>query len=250
MKEKGDAVLILDAGGFARKVTNADLKVEYLLKGFAKMGYDAVNLAASDVDAAGEAIRKVAASGALTFVTANLYDANGKRLPFARPWIVLKPLGSDGPKVGVFGVTEVPRNPLVAEKYKVTDPVEAAKQMVRKLRKKVDLVVCLAYMPEAKVNKLAQDVRGVDLFISGRATYRIRGPHKAGESYIAVNGNQGKYIGDILFRWDANGRPRLENGELVPLDSHVAEDPALKKVVDQYNQALRTYYRRQLKVKK
>ena len=243
-------MLIVDAGGFARKITNANLKITYLLKGFSKIGYQAVNLAASDLDAAAEAIRKAGESGEITFVTANLYDKDGHKLPFARPWVVLTPFGEDGPKVGVFGVTEVPRNPLLAEKFKVADPAEAAREAVRKLRKKVDLIVGLAYMPEALVNKLAQDVPGVDLFIAGRSTYRIRGPHRAGPAYIAVNGNQGKYIGDIRYRWDANGKPRLEEGELVPLDSHVPEDPELKKLVDEYKAALRKHYRQQLKVKK
>ena len=243
-------MLILDAGGFARKVTNANLKIEYLLKGFAKIGYHAVNLSAIDMDAAGEAVRKAAESGDITFVTANLYDSHGKRLPFTRQWLIVKPFGPDGPKVGIFGVTEIPRNPLISQKFKVTDPVQAARDVVRKLRKKVDLVVALAYMPEASVSKLAQEVGGVDLFIAGRSTYRIRGPHKVGSTYIAVNGNQGKYIGDIRYRWDAHGKPRLEEGELVPLDKHVPEDPTLKKIVDAYNQALRKYYRQQLKVKK
>ena len=241
--QMGQAAVFVDAGGFAEHGMYAALKNRFLLRAYAVMGYQAVNLAEADLRACGDSLLSQAQAWGVPFVTCNLKYADGRDLPYARRYVVLHPWGEGKGAVGVFGVAlqDMPAIGRATQTWwRKEDPVVCARGVVAQLRKKCDLIIALVYGQDSDAARFAKEVPGVDVVIAGVGTYNIRGPESANGSVLCVNGTQGKYIGDVTLEREPGGREwKASAGELFPLDSEVREDPQVAKIVEEYDKALR-----------
>ncbi len=239
---EGLPVLVVDAGGFAHRGARSKLKTSFLLEAYHRIGYQAVNLSEADLRLGPEFLRKAAADWNVPFVTCNLRRANGEPLDFAKPYRIVRPWGPEGPAVGIFGVSIVslPVFGLAPPQWWTKDdPVAASKSVVLELKDKCDLIVALVYATDSQAQQFLRQVPGVDLVVAGRSTYRIRGPWKSQWGILCVVGTQGKYIGEAVLRRTDSGEWEMAGGELRALDKQVGEDPEIKKLVQEYKNALK-----------
>ena len=147
-----------------------------------------------DFDFGPDAARSIVAAAPQTWVSANVFDAEGER--FAAPDVVPHTVETvDGVRIGLFGVTDPATpslNPMAGE-LRFTDPYDAAEAAVDELRVAgVDRVVALSHLGSGD-DELARRV-DVDAVLGG---------HVHAERCERIDGT-------LLLRPGANGRTIFE----------------------------------------
>ncbi len=229
------AQILVDCGDFGSKVTPAEkMKVTYLLRGMAAMGYDAINLAERDLQYGREYLREMRALHDLPFVSANVYIAGtGER--FAPPYIVEN---AGSLRVGIFGVVRQPLNQKMVSTetgFEIRDPFAEASQAVNELKGKCDVIIALAHLGFEGSSQLAQDLPGIDIVVSGHGWNLSRSPVMVGPSCLMQPGSKGKYLGQIDFAL-TDGKCKIVNTRMVSLDRKIVDDQQLASVVAEYDQ--------------
>ncbi len=135
---------------------------------------------------------------------------------------------------GIFGRESASYAPESGTLFK--DPVETATDIVEEIsaHEKVDLVVCVSHSgtsddPEESEDEiLAQEVKGIDLIISGHSHTELEQPIVVGETIIASAGQYNDNLGTLTFT-EKNGEYELTDYELRSLDSTVKSDEATEE---------------------
>ena len=132
-------------------------------------------------------------------------------------------------RVALLGLTTAPVYPIGhplhrpnAEEVFVSDPLEAARDWVPRLRVRADLLIVLSHLGLRGDVKLAQAVPGIDLIIGGHSHHRLPSLLRIGATHIAQAGVNGAYLGVIDVRQRAGGF-QLE-GRLAPVWQEVEPD--------------------------
>lgn len=139
---------------------------------------------------------------------------------------------------GVFGEDAldcVPNCPLLFE-----DPVEAVKETVEEIKEEenVDMIVCVSHggtWEEADKSEdeiLAKSVPELDLIVSGHTHTKLDAPIVHGDTYIVSTAEYGKYIGNLSMSQKSNGRWKMDNYELITVDTSIEPDKATQEKVD------------------
>ncbi|WP_435063792.1 bifunctional metallophosphatase/5'-nucleotidase [Halobaculum sp. EA56] len=209
----GPGALVVGAGddtspGVAATVSEGRQAVDF----YRAVDTDVETFGNHDFDFGADAARAVVADSPQTWVSANVYDADGER--FGReegvvPWTVTR---VDGERVGLFGVTDPTTdslNPMAAD-LGFGDPYEAAREAVADLRAEgVDRIVAVSHLGGGD-DDLAR-IDGVDLVLGG---------HVHSERVDAVDGTP-------CTRPGVNGEAVLEvtvGGDEDPVVSDDADD--------------------------
>lgn len=154
-------------------------------------------------------------------------------------------IGYGGIKLGVFGVAfpggirrlkpQKGDQPLV-----VDEPLEAARQVMRVLKGKCDLVIMLTDLELSQSQELAKKVEGIDLIIGGRMGSVESEPKKVGTTYLAVVGTKGYYAGDLVLFLDPNKRLDSIESHSQLLDEKIKDDPGISELLREYKEKQRT----------
>ncbi|RMF61801.1 MAG: hypothetical protein D6743_13085 [Calditrichaeota bacterium] len=227
--------MLVDCGDFgSSKAEPQRLKVDYLIKGMGLLHYDAINLGEKDLQYGIEYLTEKQKAYHLPFISANVYRAGTEEL-FAKPYVIVK---KHGVKVGIFGVTTNSRIVRVlvpaSTGFEIRDPIEAAKRAVAELKKKCDVVVALSHLGAQGSKKLAIEVPGIDVIISGHGRNILRRPVHIGDAVIMQAGAQGKYLGQIDFAAGSGGL-KLVKGDVVALSSRIQDDKREAKLVAEFD---------------
>lgn len=166
-----------------------------MIEGLGKIGYDAINLGRADLLLPPDLLRRLAASAAFPLLSANIVDAAGAS-PFKR-WIVKE---AGGVRVGIFGLSGnqalgVPDLP--GRNLTVRDPVAAARAAVSGLRGAADLVIALSQLGPDEDVRLARQVPGIDIILSGFTRQVTPTPRIAGTTMILQSGAKGMQLGRL-----------------------------------------------------
>lgn len=159
-------------------------------------------------------------------------------------------------KIVAFGITAGSAAKALEEKgIYFKDPVQAAKDTVKRLKKKIkdiDMIVCLGQLgagSEEKTGtgeseKIAAADKDIDIIVIGNSGKTLR--KKAGENGVRMvsAGNDGSYAGVITYKEKTWGKEdyKHESWEVRKLDSDVAEDAAAKEAADSYEEILNSEY--------
>jgi 2',3'-cyclic-nucleotide 2'-phosphodiesterase (5'-nucleotidase family) len=128
-------------------------------------------------------------------------------------------LRRSGFNVGVFGlsVPSITQRMLVRRiaDYYFDDPVEAAREVLPKLRDLCDLVVALTHIGIKRDRELAESVPGIDLILGGHTHTATESPERVRETWILHHGFHCKYVGRVELD-TSEGSIEVKN-ELIPL---------------------------------
>ncbi|MHB8837116.1 MAG: bifunctional UDP-sugar hydrolase/5'-nucleotidase, partial [Candidatus Methylomirabilia bacterium] len=256
-RARSTPLLVLDTGGTFLKNTEdaanaplAELTSAAMVEGLGKIGYDALNLGRIDLLLPPDLLRKLGARAAFPLLSANIVDAAGKA-PF-KGWIVKK---EGRLRVGIFGLSgnqplglpELPGRDL-----KVRDPVEAARAAVTGLRDSADLVIALSQLGLEGDVRLAREVPGIDIILGGFTRQITPQPRSEGTTLILHSGAKGMQLGRLGLQiipgragaWTARadargGEARVYDWTLVPLNTALADHPALSALLERHREELR-----------
>lgn len=149
-----------------------------------------------------------------------------------------------GVRVGYLGLT-APRSAEYPQTkgWTIADPIAVAKIWVPRARQECDVLIAVTHIGTDLDTKLAETVPGIDAIIGGDShTFlakpkRVQSPEKR-EVPILQAGEQGIMLGkcDLTFEKEDGGTWTLvkSTGVLLPIDDKLAEDPAIKTLLDGY----------------
>ncbi len=200
-------------------------------------------------------VMKLATSANYPVVCANVIRvAHGKQ---AWTTHVFKKLGVL--RVAVFGLTTPSGQSYLGAKddVKILSPIDAARELVPRLRNEADLVVAVTHIGEDEDRKLAAAVPGIDVIVGGHSHTLLprpvfiasRGASRSG----SVNGTiivQAHQYGGTLGRLDLQVGKTSDGGwavtsytgRLIPVTAAAGEDAKVAKVVDKYWAPIREKY--------
>ncbi|MBI4371201.1 MAG: bifunctional metallophosphatase/5'-nucleotidase [Elusimicrobia bacterium] len=239
--------LLLDAGDWWQGTPEGSLtKGEAVAETFNALGYDAVAVGNHDFDAGQDSLKALIGKFKMPVLAANIYGPDGKRVPWAKPWIVKEVAGI---KFGIFGLLTARMRALTFPKHVAgltfRRESEAARAAVKALRREgADVIVAVTHVgfeeedkpPFAGDQDLARRVEGIDLIVGGHSHTVLSRPWRdlVHGTLIAQAGSYLTRAGRIALAIDpVSKRVISADGELIDLrPDQVGEDSAVKAIVE------------------
>ena len=258
-------VLVLDAGdysmGTAFSTATRETGGELHLMGL--MGYDATTFGNHEFDLGpdglGKSISASVKGGPIPMVVAANSSFNGgdatltdlQRLVkegVVRRYTVIE---RGGIRFGVFGT--LGKEAMIYTSGGATtfaDPTESAKEVVRILREKekVDVVIALSHggvvkgadgrYTDGEDVRLAKDVRGIDVVISGHSHTELREAIIVnGRTPVVQTGLESRNLGELVITMDGT-KLTVESYRLHPIDDTVAGDRAIAAEIEELKKSV------------
>ena len=142
-----------------------------------------------------------------------------------------------GVRVGVVGIAatilDKTMPPKFSEGLRFTLGNEELPGHIRTLRERerVDLVVVLSHLGFPQDVKLAAEVAGIDILMSGHTHNRMERPLTVNGATIIQSGCHGSFVGRVDVEMDG-GRIAVRRHELICVDDTIPDDPEMQRVVE------------------
>ncbi len=232
--DTGDLLFSRDSLMKPEAKTIGSLKAPLFMKAYNRMGYDAFTPGELDLSVGIEELMKISQQADFPFLAANLLNPQSNE-PVFKPYVIKEMKEARGMKVGIFGVisNQIPSgNPAGEnEKFKITDPIEAAKKVIAVLKPQCRVIVALAHLDANEERMLADKAPGIDFIVNGHLTHAQAAPHIVKHTQIFVAGARGEYLGQTdLFE---KGRKLYSRYQLIPLKPDHYENPEIKVMVSE-----------------
>lgn len=178
-----------------------------------------------------EYLRDRARETGVPYLSANLVRPGGTK-PLLPPYLVTQ---AGGLRIGILGLLdgpEVPPRELAEHALEIRDPIEAAAELVPKLRKKCDYVVVAGYMLGPRATELASRVPGIDLVLF-RGLREQSAARQVGSTVFAPAGSRSGQISELDLQFA--GTPRAESflGDILRLKETGPRDEDLRRQIDE-----------------
>ena len=213
------------------------LKADLYMKAYNLMGYDAFTPGELDLSFGVGDLIKMSQQANFPFLAANLINAKSNE-PLFKPYVIKEILGM---KIGIFGLISnrfsLGGPPEEKEKFRITDPLEAAKKTIGALKRKCRVIIALAHMEADEQKMLADKVHGIHFIINGHLTHAQPDPELVNHTQIFIAGARGEFLGQVdLFR--KKTRRLYSRYQLIPLKTDYPEKPEVQVLVGQYKEEL------------
>jgi 2',3'-cyclic-nucleotide 2'-phosphodiesterase (5'-nucleotidase family) len=208
---------------------------EAIVAGMSLMGYDAMALGPKELSLGVDLLRWRIGDARFPILSANVVLTGTQEL-VAEPYTVVE-IG--GRQVGIIGLTRV--EPTVAPGFQVLDPEEALQRYVPEVRQQAGTVILLTNVPYNTALTLARAVPGIDLVVgalpSQFPTQSVRVPDTntlVVVADLASAGHSGRCVGILRVTLVSNGSLTGESWSTRWIDKTIADDPAMKALLDKY----------------
>ncbi len=227
--------LLVDAGNVTAGYRPWEiLELEYILKGYQKMGYHAVNIGRREVMISYEDMTKLKEQYS-QFVSANLHGPDGK-LVF-QPYVIARL--SNGYRCGVIGILDDNLQPEdIGKGLSVTPPSDALTKYLPELKKKSDYIVLLAFANQDAIKELAKQFFEIDVIVGGDVQQSTTMPIKENQSILVLNTDKGKNVGRLNVRYTSEDDFKYDS-ELFVVAESMQRDEQIAKLVDDYKMQLK-----------
>ena len=200
------------------------MKATIIGRAYRQMGVAAVNVGCLDLLLGAGFLRKEFSQG-LPLVSANLLDPSTKT-PLL-PAYKIKEVG--GVRIAFFGLLPPESGPEIGPairaanegKILIGDPVDAARETVKKLQGKADLVVLLSDLGLSKDQLLARAVPGIHFILGGHEGRFTRKGVQAGRTRIFQSSFKGMYVGQLQLFLGNPANPFRDEGEVQYLQGRI-----------------------------
>ncbi|MEB3329661.1 MAG: 5'-nucleotidase C-terminal domain-containing protein [Candidatus Sericytochromatia bacterium] len=240
IRKETPATLVLDAGDVFQGTPLFNFyagEPDYMT--MAQAGYDVLTVGNHDLDNGLENLQQQVRhlGQGRGPVSANMLDEAGKPLFESHREVQVGKL-----KVAVIGALGVEAFHAVAEPRRkgvqILEPLPVLRELVGRLRPKVDLVVLLTHIGHEGEVELAHALPEVDLIVGGHSHTKVEAPvvvsHPGGRNTLVVQAFQwGQFVGRLDLQ--VEGRRIVgHTGRLIPVTADLPPDPAVAATVARY----------------
>jgi hypothetical protein len=232
LRQEHPDLFVVSAGGLVASAVSQDrLTSEYILKGFAQLGYDAVGVQWSDL-AYGEAFTR---QSPIPWVASN-WLGDG----FEHEKIIVK----GKTKIAFFSWLDPAQSPHLAMKAKervVDENRNVLTKLLRQVQKQGMLTVLTTSMTLSEA-KARLPLRYVDVLII-RAAYEVYGePKKTGKTLVLQPGSRGMRLGHVTLERGRDGRIKSWRNEAIPMPPAVPDAARMADWYAAYTAQLKSDY--------
>lgn len=236
MRKRSKNFLLFEGGDFCGlKVNYSREKASLTMQAMSYMHYDGIVVGEKDFVHGVDYLRERVRALKLPVVVANLFDAETDSLLFP-PTRVFEL--QSGLTIGVIGILDAQAtfpDSVPAGRLRVDDPKAALQRELDAIRDDVDLVVVLAHMPNAPARRLAQDVRGIDIVVTGHDARPTRKTTKVGDAYLLTTSNKGRFMGIAWGTFDPKKRTVDLVADVEGLTPDYVDHEAIVKLFQSYD---------------
>lgn len=234
--DKNPNRLLLDAGNITNGGRSYELlKFDYLLRGMAAMGYDAVNLGKREVNLDGDTLRGKIAASNLPFVSCNALDKQSGK-PLCPPFVI-KSVG--GTRFGIVGVVQAEGDDL-GPGIAVRPPIEALTALLPTVKTQCDFIVVLAFAPAETLHEIAAKFPEVGAVLGGDVSQSSAKAETVNRAALFNVTEKGKVVGKLTFHPTGSDPPlTLVTSEAIKTADTVAPASAMTALIREYKSVLR-----------
>lgn len=178
-------------------------------------------------------LRALARGLSYPILASNCYEKESGRAAFPPSRVVER----GGLRVGVIGIaaTIVDKGmpPAFSEGLRFTLGRDELPGYIARLREeeRVDLVVVLSHLGFPQDARLASEVGGIDVLLSGHTHNRLAEPVRINGTVMIQSGCHGSFVGRLDLHVE-NGRIGRTVHRLIPIDDSIAPDADMQAMVD------------------
>lgn len=232
LRQEHPDLFVVSAGGLIVSAVSQDrLTSEYILKGFAQLGYDAVGVQWSDL-AYGEAFTR---QSPIPWVASNWLGAG-----FEHEKVIAK----GKTKVAFFSWLDPAQSPHLAMKGKervVDERLTVLTKRLRQAQNKGMLTVLTTSMTQQEA-QAQLPLRYVDV-LTIRAAYEVYGePKKIGKTLVLQPGSRGMRLGHITLERGRDGRIKSWRNEVISMPPAVPDAARMADWYAAYTAQLKSDY--------
>jgi 2',3'-cyclic-nucleotide 2'-phosphodiesterase (5'-nucleotidase family) len=223
-------VLVVDSGDLFFSFQNysdsakALKKAQTIGRAYRHMGAAAVNVGCLDLLQGVDFLRQEYSQG-LPLISANLL-APSTKTPIFPPYVI-KEVG--GVRIAFFGLLPSESGPEISPaiqranegKILIADPVEAARETLRKIQGKADLVIVLSDLGLYRDQMVAKDVPGIHFILGGHEGRFTRRAVQAGMTHFLQSSFKGMYVGQLQLTLENPSKPFRDAGEVQYLQERI-----------------------------
>lgn len=227
-EKSGEAGLLLDVGDHLDRVRFETEGTDGLVNRaiLNASGYNAVTLGNNElITFTRDELTQIFEDVSFRVVCCNVEDS------LFRPYSLYK---LNGIKLAVIGVTVQFEDLYQQLGWKVTNPVEALKNLIPKLRREGYLIILLSHLGYPSDVSLAKEVPGIDIIMGGHTHHLLETPQKIGQTTLAAAGKHGHYLGYLTLECEDTGELVSVTGEAF----HLQAEPSQKitTLISEYSQ--------------
>ncbi len=243
LRKRHSNLLLIESGDFFHFEKDL-LLAEYIIKAYKYINYDAVLFGDQEFS-----------------LGVDEFMSYRKRLPFLCNNLLVKKRGGNYPafkrysiirkgnlQIGIIGsmnknaFSYYPKE--ITSRVSVMPQVAEIKKDIASLKKAgINLIVLISHSGYEKDKKMALVLKDVDLIVGGHSQTLLRKPVRIGNTLIVQAGTNGSRIG-ILKATVKNGSiVSFRNSFKRPDDKQPADDPVIRRMIDEYNAKLRKNYK-------
>lgn len=228
--------VLVDAGDFLSATGNV-LKDSIAFRAYELMPYHAMGLGDQEFFRGVDFLSSLIELSPLPFIASNLTAPIMENVKSER--IV--------EKGGVtFGILSVMKDRLfdfypaeISEAVSVAPVESIILEKVNLLKNKTDVVVVLSHLGFDDDLALAESVPEIDVIIGSHTQTVLASPEKVGNTLIVQAGKDGYYVGELKLTFDENKNITDYEGQLVPMDISLPNDPKVVRMIVDYNRLQR-----------
>lgn len=198
------------------------------------LGYDAMAVGSPDLRNGLDVLLQRAQEAHFAILSCNILSLESKDLLFPPHTIIER----DGVRYGILGVSDPEATPGLGDVAQVLNPVESVRKYLPEVSAQSDVVILLSHLGLEEDKALAQAVPGIDVIVGGRSRNWLREPEIVGQTIIVQAGYDGEGLGRLDVSFDAQGRARDPQVEIIILGPDIADDPELSALVASYEEHL------------
>lgn len=231
-REREGRVLFLDNGDtFHGTYEAVETNGASMISVLNHLGLDAMTFH-WDIAYGPKVLEELAAALSYPVLAINVYRKETGKL-FLSPY-VLKEI--NGISVGIIGIAsnivDKTMPPSYSEGLRFTTGDKELPGYIKEVKDQgAELVVVLSHLGFPQDYKMAAEISGIDICISGHTHNRLKEPVKVNDTYIIQSGSQGSFIGLLDLTLDEQGIASLHH-ELLEVREDIAEGIEMKKIVE------------------
>ena len=234
--ESPHALLLLAGDTISPSVASNIFKGQQIIAAWNAVGLDYAALGNHEFDFGDAVLLERVRESRFTWLAANVIDKKtGKPFGGLKAYIIRE---FDGVKIGFLGLLtpDTAKSSKAGPEVEFLDPAKVAARLVPEMRAAgAQVVVAITHLTMAEDKALGR-AAAIDLIIGGHEHTVLQS--LVGRTPIFKMGSDARNLGRIELNLSARGRLESMDWEVIPVTSHLPEDPQTAAVVAQYEKKL------------
>ena len=226
-KNENPNTIVVDAGDFVT-MNQQSLKDSLVAEAYGLMPYDAILYGDQELALDARTLNRLRGQLGATLVGTNI-----DRSDLFQSKIIRR----KGLRIAVMGIVDPYAIKFYPDEIKsrirLSDPVKAVKNEMKKLQNKADIFVLLTHQGYDLDVEFAKKIDGLDLIVGSHSQTAIEKPKEINKTLIVQSGKAGYYVGLVKIKMK-RGKVVEKSGKLDTMKFELPDDPRIIEMIEEY----------------